>query len=204
MWKVTLGLLLLLAVSPATFEPARLESGPVEAIPIRTAAAGIVLSEVSVDERGSVTDVRILMGVDPFTEVIRKSVERWRFAPARENGRMVGTHVLVGGLFRPPAILFARPSVEDRPHPDPSNVVPFPTGVAVPSYPPMAIGSAYVLVEVELSEDGSVDGAHVVSPKSGFDDAALDAARGWSFRPALRENEPVAAYAYLIFLFRQP
>jgi TonB family protein len=189
-----------------TFEPARLESGPVEEIPFRTAAAGIVLAEVSLNERGGVTDVRILQDVEPFTEVIQKSVERWRFAPAREKGRKVSTHVLVAGLFRPAMLMFPAPDIEEGPDPDPdpSNDVPMPTSVAVPPYPPNALGSAYVLVEVKLSKEGTHEDARVISPKTGFDSAALDAARGWSFRPALRENEPVPANAYLLFLFRQP
>ena len=202
MGKVALGLLLLLSVPASTFEPARLESGPVDSIPYRTAAAGIVLADVSLNERGGVTDVRILKDVEPFTEVIQQSVQRWRFAPARDKGRMVATHVLVAGLFRPAMLLFPAPKIDIRP--DPSSNVPFPTGVAVPPYPPNAVGSAYVLVEVKLSEDGTHEDARIISPKTGFDSAALDAARGWSFNPAMRENKPVPAYAYLLFLFRQP
>ena len=202
MSQFTLGLLLVLSMQRPTFEPARLESGPVEAIPYRTAAAGIVLADVSLNERGSVTDVRILKDVEPFTEVIQQSVQRWRFAPAREQGRMVGTHVLVAGLFRPAMLLFPEPTIDIEP--EPSNNVPFPTGVAVPPYPPNAVGSAYVLIEVKLSEDGTHEDARVVSPKTGFDDSALGAARSWSFRQALRENKPVPANAYLLFLFRQP
>jgi TonB family protein len=205
MGKFALGLLFVLSLQRGTFEPARLESGPVEAIPFRTAAAGIVLAEVSVNERGGVTDVRILMDVEPFTEVIQKSVERWRFAPARDKGRMVASHVLVAGLFRPAMLMFPAPDIENEgPDPDPSNDAPMPTSVAVPPYPPNALGSAYVLIEVKLSRDGAHEDARVVSPKTGFDSAALDAARGWSFRPATRENEPVPANAYLLFLFRQP
>jgi len=202
MGKFALGLLLVLSMQRSTFEPARLESGPVEAIPYRTAAAGIVLAEVSVTDRGVVTDVQILKDVAPFTEVIQQSVRRWRFAPARDKGRMVETHVLVGGLFRPAMLLFPEPKIDVELNP--SSKVPFPTGVAVPPYPPNAVGSAYVLIEVKLSEDGVHEDARVVSPKTGFDDSALDAARGWSFRPAMRENKPVPSYAYLIFLFRQP
>lgn len=205
MGKFALGLLLVLSMQRSTFEPARLESGPVEAIPIRTAAAGIVLAEVSLNERGGVTGIRMLQDVEPFTEVIQKSVQRWRFAPAREKGRMAATHVLVAGLFRPAMLTFPAPPIEEGgPDPDPSNDVPFPTGVAIPPYPPNAIGGAYVLVEVKLTREGTHEDARVISPNTGFDSAALDAARGWSFRPALRENEPVPAYAYLLFLFRQP
>jgi TonB family protein len=200
--KFALGLLVLLSMQRPTFEPARLESGPVEAIPHATAAAGIVLADVSLNERGGVTDVRILKDVEPFTEVIQQSVQRWRFAPARDQGRMVATHVLVAGLFRPAMLFFPEPTIDIEP--EPSSHVPFPKGVAVPPYPPNALGSAYVLVEVKLTEDGMHEGARVVSPKTGFDSAALDATAGWSFRPPLRENKPVPAYAYLLFLFRQP
>ncbi len=44
----------------------------------------------------------------------------------------------------------------------------------------------------------------VVRSRSGFDIAAVNAARRWRFRPATRDGQPVRSVAYLVFGFREP
>lgn len=197
-------LALLMVARIHSYEPARLTSGPVKGIPYQTRAAGLVLFELVVDAQGRVTESRVIQDVAPFTEVVKGSVAAWRFDPARVNRQRARSRVLVAGLFRPAALLFTMPEVLKSPDAQPSEEIPFPTSFEVPPYPPNAIGSAYVLVEVEVGERGEVKAADVRGPSSGFDDAALQAAREWKFRAANREGRPVPARAYLIFAFRQP
>ena len=186
------------------FEPARATSANVQAIPYRTAAAAIVGVELTVDARGRVADVRSLVDVEPFTDVLRNSVRSWSFDAARGGGQRVESHVLVAGVFRPAMLMFPRPDVPKQVDAQPSDDIPFPTSVEVPNYPPNAIGSAYVLVEVEVGESGSVTSTKTMGPTTGFDDAALQAARAWTFRPARQDGRSVSGFVYLVFAFRQP
>lgn len=203
MLKASIGLLAL-AVVATTFEPVRLESGSVQEIPIGARAAGLVLLNVAVNARGYVTEIETLQGVDPFTDVMIDSVEGWRFLPARNKRVNVDGHLLVAGLFRPAMLMFPEPDVKALPTRASSETIPLPTDIAVPPYPPNAIGASYVLVEVELGEDGVTRSAKVMSPSTGFDNAALDAARAWTFSPGLFENREVPARVYIVFAFRQP
>ncbi len=121
------------------------------------------------------------------------------------ENRPVASRVLVAALVRPPqlydnAALGVEPS-DFAPAPD---EVPSPAAVHRPRYPPRALGDAMVLVEVLVGADGRVREATVVQGAAGFNDEALDAARAWVFRPAHRNGELVAVYAYLAFGFRQP
>jgi TonB family protein len=94
------------------------------------------------------------------------------------------------------------PPVLERPE---GERIPYPTAIAVPSYPANAVGGAAVFVEVQLDETGAVTGAQVVGPSSGFDGAAVQAAQGWSFAPALGgDGQPCATVGYIVFVFRQP
>lgn len=197
-------LLTLSVVLLAPFEPARLQSGGVDAIPFNTRAAGLVLAQLAVDSRGLVTEVTIIEDVAPFTEVVQNSVMRWSFAGAREGGQRVDSHVLVAGLFRPPMLLFPKPEIPRSLEAEPSEDIPFPTSVEIPPYPANRIGDAYVIVEGKVSESGSVSEARVMTPSSGFDDAALSALRGWRFRPAKRDGRAAPSSVYLIVLFRAP
>ncbi len=187
-----------------SYHPARLTSGSVKPIPYQTRAAGLVLFELVVNPQGRVTETRVIQDIAPFTQVVKQSVKAWQFDPARVNRQRAESRVLVAGLFRPALLLFPKPEVLKSPDVEPSYEVPFPTTFTVPPYPPNAIGSAVVLVELEVGEDGAVDTAEVRGPPSGFDDAALQAIGKWRFRPARREGRPVPARAYFIIAFRQP
>ncbi len=204
MLRTTIFLLAMVTTASQRFEPARATSVSVQAIPYRTAAAAIVGVELTVDARGRVADIRSLVDVEPFTDVLRNSVRSWSFDAARGRGQRAESHVLVAGVFRPAMLMFPRPEVPKSVDAQPSDDTPFSTSVEVPNYPPNAIGSEYVLVEVEVGESGSVTSTKTMGQTTGFDDAALQAARAWTFRPARRDGRAVSAFVYLVFAFRQP
>jgi len=82
--------------------------------------------------------------------------------------------------------------------------VPYPTSIGIPPYPPNLVGSAAVLVETEIDDSGAVTSARVLGAASAFDDASLEAARRWVFRPARHGGRETASRAYLLFVYRQP
>lgn len=60
-----------------------------------------------------------------------------------------------------------------------------------------------VEVEVDIDDRGAVASAKIKGETTGFDDASLDAARRWVFRPAEHNNRDVASRGYLLFIYRQ-
>jgi TonB family protein len=198
-------LVLLLALQATTFQPAALSHYVVDPIPYGTGAAGIVLLDVAVDERGASGDARVLKDVAPFTDLIRKRLADWRFEPAREDGKPLASRVLVAGIYRPAMLEFpAPPDGPSLPKADRESGAPVPTSVAIAPYPPNAMGDASVMVEVQLDAQGQVVDARVVGGTPGFDGAAAGAARQWKFSPASRKGAAVPSRAYLLFSFRQP
>lgn len=204
MFKVMLQLLAVAFTISQAFEPARAEQVGMQGSPFNTAAAGVAMSEITVDVRGRVSAVRVLHQLAPFSSVLRNSVRGWTFEPAREGGDEVESQVLVAGLFRPAMLMFPAPDAVPSPEAETSEEIPLPTRFEVPPYPANAVGDAYVVTEVEIGDDGNVRSAEALTPSSGFDDAALSAARQWRFRPAHKAGSPVAVFAYLVFGFRQP
>jgi TonB family protein len=183
--------------------PAQYRSGPLPPIPTHAAGAGEVLLQVSVSPAGTVRDVIVLRSTAPFTALMTTAVQAWQFRPARQDVP-VESSVLVAGVFRPPTI--NTPSLGGQPSDleSPGRNIPFPTRIVTPPYPPRAIDNAAVLVEVQVGPSGNVTDAKALSKTSGFDDAAVDAARRWVFRPAEMDAGPIQAVAYVVFGFRQP
>jgi TonB family protein len=191
---------------PFVFTPARRLSGSLPSSPPPTVVGWIEEAvEVEVDARGFVDRATLLRATSRGPSFVVPAVADWRFQPATDETGRVPARVLVAAMFRPPALY-------DNPAPGallidlapPSNEVPFPVQTTRPAYPPQAIADAVVLVEVAVDRDGHVADARIVTGAPGFDEAALTAARGWTFRPARWRGQPVIAFAYLIFGFRQP
>jgi TonB family protein len=201
---ILLSLAAALAVLAADFAPARLADGSRPQMPVKTVGWTDVRLEVIVDVDGAVsrtTPFRVTPGALPFVEPV---VASWRFRPALYLDKRLESAVLVVTMFRPPQLFDDAPGSPPVDVASPSEAVPFPILEARPKYPPNGFGDGVVLVEVLVGIDGKVEQAGLVGSGAGFENAALEAARGWVFSPARYRGQPVPAYAYLIFGFRAP
>jgi TonB family protein len=209
----TAALAFVLAVQTAgVFTPARAVRASAPAQPPAALGGGEVVLGVTVDETGRVASVRIVRATPPFTELVRQELGSWRFTPAETSppgsaARRVSSDVLVAAVFRPPMLYDLPNSGSAAAGPAPrsgADGMPNPIAMIQPLFPPNALFDGVVVVEAAITAQGDVSAASVMTGGSGFAAAALDAARKWRFQPAMQDGRPVAAYAYLIFGFRQP
>lgn len=204
MLRISLLALALAGTMQQSYEPPKLQGGMIKSQRIMTTTAGMVLLDLTVSERGLVTNTRVIKDVPPYGDLTKASISSWRFEPGRLNRVATDSRILVVGLYRPPSVLFPVPATPTAPPPDSDDEIPFPIEIVVPPYPPNRIGSANVLVEVDVDERGSVTSAVTLTQETGFDDAAESTARGWKFRPAMEGRNPVRSRVYMIVSFRQP
>ncbi len=200
--------------------PARLESGAAPPSPVMSVAGGEVFLQLTVSRTGDVTRVETLRTTQPFTDAVVNAVRGWRFRPAErrrdrarerrgEAGRTgigdpVESRVLVAAIYRPPSLY--TPTLGEPPQDvaPAAEDVAFPRVTTMPQFPPLAQFDGLVLLEVAVGADGSVISAAVVHSAPGFDEAALAAARMWTFRPAEIDGRLEESYAYLVMGFRPP
>jgi TonB family protein len=210
--KSTLSALLLAAqmAGGPTFVPARVVAATPPTLPIMAIGGGEVWLEVNLDANGGIAGIRPLRITPPYTDLVVNAVKRWRFSSAAVTAaagppRPVPSGVLVAGIFRPPA-LYDGTTAGEAPTSvgSPSPEIPIPARTVTPAYPVQALLDGVVIIEAAVTADGGVTDLKLIRSAGGFDPAALDAARQWTFRPALRDGRPVPAFAYLLFGFRQP
>jgi len=183
-----------LAAQPAL---ARFKAGTLPAPPAHNVGGGEVLLEMALDAGGRVTAVRTLRDTPPYTEAMRGAVGSWTFEPARgDRGEGAPSLVLAAGSFRPPTSTGPAAGQPPKDVGAPSPGLPFPVTTAPALYPPQARGDAQVLVEMTVAGDGTPS-AEVVRGAAGFNEAALQAASLWRFRPT-------PGRAFVLFGFRQP
>jgi TonB family protein len=134
---------------------------------------------------------------------MRKAVRLWKFEPPIVEGTEAPDRVAVLGLFRAPTLLGGAPPPPKRIS-DPSEEIPYPLSTSTPEYPPQALESGVVMLEVEVDEKGAVAGIEILNQTEGFDAVALEAARRFRFQPAKRDGRPVRSFAVVVFGFPQP
>ncbi len=71
-------------------------------------------------------------------------------------------------------------------------------------YPPTGIGSASVVLDLVIDRDGSVAEWHLVDGSEPFATAAIDAAKGWRFAPAMRGGRRTQARIRMRIDFAAP
>jgi TonB family protein len=198
------------------FSPARLRTGDVPPLPALAVGGGEVFLELAVSREGRVTAVTPLRRTPPFTDAVLTAVREWEFSPAGEDVSRpeargepsspppVTSKVLVGGIFRPPALL--GPTLGQAPEDvgTGSPETPFPLTTSIPPYPPTAYGGGTVLLEVLVDRSGTVAGVRVVRSAPPFDGAAAETVKDWKFRPARVRGQPAAVFAYIMFGFPVP
>ena len=189
---------------PLVFQPALRVSGTVPNPPFNAIGWVEAVIDVEVSYRGTVLSTTALRGTPGGQNAVIPALKNWKFDPANDGKDPVDSHVLVAAVFRP-AQLFdpaGGSPVEDLG--TPGTAVPFPMATARPAYPQKRVGNRTVMVEARIDASGRIEKTIVVTEASGFDDAALEAARKWTFRPGQFKAEPVPGVAYLIFGFRAP
>jgi TonB family protein len=72
--------------------------------PANSVAEGVVVLQLEIDIQGGIAKIDVIEGVSPLTAVARKSVETWRFAPAKVDGQPVCGMVIVAVSFLRPAL----------------------------------------------------------------------------------------------------
>jgi protein TonB len=63
---------------------------------------GVVVLDATIDEAGSVVDVRVLRSMTAFDRAAIEAVRQWRYAPAPRNGLPVGSLLTVTVSFTHP------------------------------------------------------------------------------------------------------
>jgi TonB family protein len=181
----------------------RFVRGDMPLVPVLAVSGGEVFLEVLVTADGRVAAVDVLRTTPPFTEALVDAVRRWQFtrAAAPQTG---SSRVFVAGIFAPPVV--QGPTLGQPPHDlgAPHEDVASPAFWTRAAYPANATGAGAVLIETLIGDATTPIDARVLVSAPGFDEAALHAAKSWSFRPARREGQVVATHVYIVFGFRPP
>ena len=197
------------AATGQTVTAPRLRAGRVPATTLFALGGGEVVLELTVGATGRVTELKQIRATPPYTDLVSDPAATWQFEPATMavEGRTVpvAAPVLVAAVFRPPSI-YAGPTAGTPPRTTgvPSPRLPRVESMVMPAYPATSVGDAVVLIEIEMTRSAQPVAYRILGPASGFDDAALDAVRGWRFTAPRDPDLPERLFVYAVAGFRTP
>ena len=85
--------------------PAQVISQPQPTLPpwaVGVGVDGIVTLDAALDERGNVTDVKVLSGPRQLQREAQRAIGLWEFTPAHADGKPVSSHLTLSVQFLPP------------------------------------------------------------------------------------------------------
>jgi periplasmic protein TonB len=117
----------------------------------------------------------------------------------------MSTWLLVGALTIVCAFAYAAPQAAPETVRVGGNIKPpVKTKNVVPTYPPNARAARIqgaVILDVTIGTDGKVKDVKVLRSVKGLDDAAVQAARGWEYKPTIVDGHPVQVITTVPMVF---
>lgn len=201
-----------LVFAEGPFRPPEVISATDAQYPIHSVADGIVVLDVSLDERGSISKTKVTRDIPSLTPVAVSSVRLWKFSPAVDSGHPVMSQARVAFAFRPPAIFAAQPafnpvSSSENSTPAENGSAYVPPGIVSATYPQYPVNAAMpgaVVVQINIGPSGRIRDVKVVRDLPPFTQLAVSAARKWQFQPATLQGQPIDSTIAVSFVFSAP
>src|SRR6266404_3328487 len=195
------------SLAQAPFKPAEVISAGDIPYPIQSIADGVVVLDVSLDEKGAITKSSVMRDIPSLTSAPTSSVQSWKFSPASMRGKPEESFIRVAVVFRPRAYFAAGPSFTPILSEGKSNRADhtyIPPGIVSVSYPQYPINDAApgtVVVQVTVGRSSAIQRVKVVRDLPPFTKFALSAVNKWRFHAATLNGKPVTSSLAIALVF---
>jgi len=195
------------SLAQAPFKPAEVISAGDIPYPIQSIADGVVVLDVSLDEKGAITGSTVVRDIPSLTSEATSSVQSWKFSPASMRGKPEQSLIRVAVVFRPRAYFAAGPAFTPILSEGESNRVgqtyipPGIVSVSYPQYPINAAAPGTVVVQVTVGGSSAIQRVKVVRDLPPFTKFALSAVNKWRFQTATLDGKPMTSSLAIAFVF---
>lgn len=94
--------------APIDFQPPQVIQTAEPAYPANAVAGGTVVLRVTIGPGGELKNVEVLQGASGFTQQAVETVKKWKFAPARFDGKPLVASLPVAFSFSQPIVWWNR------------------------------------------------------------------------------------------------
>ena len=180
--------------------------------PPQSLAGGEVLLDALVARTGTVSDIRVVSGQEPFLAAALSAVHSWTFIPAHSAGQAAEARVAIIFQFPNPYIPPRAATTHHYKNPAQGKIsaaaethAALPTETTSPQYPagPNAEGGSVILRE-SVDAAGRVTAIDTELEAKPLTSAVEAAASQWTFAPAQKSGAAIPSTVVLAVTFRKP
>jgi hypothetical protein len=177
---------------------------------------GEILLDAAVNRDGTLADVKVVSGQQPFLKQALDAARTWTFVPRGEQ-HVGETRIAIAFQFPQPYVPPRRPTVQhfDRDASSgrmtassqdgtPSDASAFVLTSYEPDYPVASNADGSVILYESIDHEGRITRVRALTGSEPLRSAALAAANEWQFAPAKRNGNAVDSAAIVVITFRQP
>jgi len=166
---------------------------------------GEVMLDAVLGRNGTLSDIRVVRGADPFLRATLDAVRTWTFFPARASGQPVDARIAIAFEFVEPYIPPREATVhryaEDS-RPSRQDGAAFALTTVEPQYPSGKDAEGSVILYEEIDREGQTASVQTVAGAEPLTSAVMQTAKEWQFVPAIQRGTAVESAAVLVVSFR--
>jgi TonB family protein len=187
------------------FEPAEVVSADKAIRPYNSVAFGTVLLQITIDAAGEAQEITVVRAIPSLTESALKSAKKWKFNPAKLDGKPVRSTIQLAFVFVPPVTGASSRAVTRD-----SAAAPIafePARVVSPDetmYPPLSIAAGTVVLQVMVGPAGEAVETKVVRGIPSLTEQAMRSVKKWTFAAAQLGGRRVRSTVYIAYVFTPP
>ncbi|HEY6465358.1 MAG TPA: energy transducer TonB [Candidatus Acidoferrales bacterium] len=177
---------------------------------------GEVLLDAAVNRDGTLSDVKVVSGEQPFLKQALDAARTWTFVPRLGDEHAGQTRIAIAFQFPQPYAPPRRPTVQHferdssgsarnrSTDPGTGDASAFVLTSYEPDYPVASNADGSVILYESIDRDGHLTNTRALAGAEPLRSAALAAANEWQFAPAKRSGSAVDSAAIVVVTFRQP
>lgn len=194
-----------------TYTPPDIAAGNYLSYPIKSVASGVVVVAVNLDSAGRIEKTEVLRDIPSLSAPLLLAIDKWTFKPAALGGKAVNSTIVVNILYNPSDYRLGgamAPALGKELRvltPNAAGFVPPKIiSAAWAEYPLNSVAQGSVILDARVSPQGHVSQITPVWRNQSLTTASVEAAKDWTFHPATRNGEALAANAVVGYVFRPP
>jgi outer membrane biosynthesis protein TonB len=169
-----------------------------------------VVLDALVGLNGTVSDLKVMRGEQPFLAKALDAVRTWTFFPARSDGHAVAARISIAFQFPQPYV----PPRESTVHhyefggagaPGAAqDATAIPLTTVEPAYPSLKSAGGSVILYETIDREGHAESVQTVTGAEPLTAATRAATHEWQFAPAKKSGNAVESAAIVSVTFRRP
>lgn len=182
---------------------------------------GEVVLDAEVNRNGTLSDVKVVSGQQPFLKQALDAARTWTFIPSNSVEHTAETRIAIAFQFPQPYVPPRRPTVQhfgqDSSMSSGGNAASraasgdasgdasaFVLTSYEPDYPVASNADGSVILYETIDHDGHIASVRALTGAEPLRSAVLAAANEWQFAPAKRNGNAIDSAAIVVVTFRQP